>query len=151
MSNAVTGALTILSVILEIPFLLVGDKLYKKLSIFKWMWIGLVLTGLRFIGISIAKTPLTLTLSLLPCVFILISFEFYPTIYLSQIVSKELAGTAQNVYQTVTYGLARIVGALFGGMLAELFGIAMVFRAGGILLLFAAAVTFVPLCRKMTE
>ena len=151
MNNAVTGALTIISVVLEIPFLLVGDKLYKRFSIFKWLWIGLLLTAVRFIALSYAKTPLFIMLSLLPCVFIMISFEFYPSIYLSRTVSRELAGSAQNVYQTVTYGAARIAGALLGGMLAERIGIALVFRAGGFLLLFAAAVTFIPLCRKMTE
>lgn len=149
MSNALTGALTILSVILEIPFLLVGDRLYPKLSIFKWMWLGLFITGVRFIGLSYATTPLTLTLSLLLCVFILVCFEFFPAIYLSRNVSKELSGTAQNVYQTVSYGVARIVGALLGGMLAECFGIAMVFRMGGVMLLLAAAATFVPLWHKM--
>ena len=151
MSNALTGALTIMSVILEIPFLLIGDKLYKKLSLFKWMWLGLFLTALRFIALSYARTALTIMLSLLLCVFILACYEFFPAIYLSQTVSKELLGTAQNVYQTVSYGVARIVGAMLGGILAEHIGIALVFRFGGFLLLAAAAFTFLPLWHKSAE
>ena len=151
MSNALTGALTIMSVILEIPFLLIGDKLYKKLSIFKWMWLGLFLTALRFIALSYARTAMTIMLSLLLCVFILACYEFFPAIYLSQTVSKELLGTAQNIYQTVSYGVARIVGAMLGGILAERIGIALVFRWGGFLLLAAAAFTFLPLWKKSDE
>jgi len=148
MSNAVTGVITILSVILEIPFLLVGDKLYKKLPIFKWMWIGLLLNALRFVGMSYARTPAAMIATLLPSVFMLASFEFFPAIYLSTAVPKELAGTAQNVYQTVTYGVARIAGAMLGGTLADRIGIDGVFFYGGVMLLFVSAASFIPIWKK---
>ncbi|MBR5289161.1 MAG: MFS transporter [Clostridia bacterium] len=147
MSNAVTGLITILSVFLEIPFLLVGDRLYKKLPIFKWMWIGLLLNALRFVGMSYARTPLAMIVTLLPCVFLLASFEFFPAIYLSTAMPKELSGTAQNVYQTVTYGVARIAGAMLGGILADAIGIDGVFFYGGMLLLIVSAATFFPIWR----
>ena len=59
--------------------------------------------------------------------------------------------SAQSVLQMTSFGLARIVGASVGGAMAEAIGIGMVFRLGGFMLLAAAAVTFVPLCRRLED
>lgn len=149
MSNELTGVITILSVILEIPFLMVGDKLYKKLTFWQWLWIGMLLNGIRFFGLSCTTSPVAIIVIQILSVSHLACYEFFPTIFLSTSVDKELASTAQTVYQTVAYGAGRIVGTLLGGVLADAIGIASVFRAGGVLLIAAAVLTFVPLCRRM--
>ncbi len=151
MSTAVAGVITVLSVIFEIPFLLVGDRLYKKLTIFQWMWLGLLLNALRFVGIALTRSPVVMAIILLPTVFLMICFEFCPAIFLSTAVSKELTGTALSVYQSIGYGIARIVGAMLGGILADRIGIAAVFFWGGSLLVAASALTFVPLWLRRGE
>lgn len=83
MSNELTGVVTILSVIMEIPFLLVGDKLYKKLTFWQWLWIGLLLCGVRYLGLSWATTPAAIIAIQLLSVFLLACYEFFPAIYLS--------------------------------------------------------------------
>ena len=147
-SNALTGLITTLAVSLEIPFLLFGDKLMKKLSIWKWMWIGLIVNGLRFVVLSIVRTPVLIVLSQIPSVFLLACFEFFPAIYLNKAVNKELRGTVQNTYTLIAFGASRIVGSLLGGFIADATSIPTVFAINGALLLLAAVVFFVPLRRR---
>ena len=147
-SNALTGLITMLAVSLEVPFLLFGDKLMKKLSIWKWMWIGLIVNGLRFVVLSIVRTPVLIVLSQIPSVFLLACFEFFPAIYLNKAVDKELRGTVQNTYTLIAFGASRIVGSLLGGFIADATSIPTVFAINGALLLLAAVVFFVPLRRR---
>lgn len=150
-SNEITGVITMLTMVMEIPFLYFGDRLYRRMSIFKWMWLGLAISGLRFAALSFARAPMVILLTQLPSVALFGCFEFFPVIWLGQRMDKEISSTAQSVLQMTSFGLARIVGASVGGAMAEAIGIGMVFRLGGFMLLAAAAVTFVPLCKKMKE
>ena len=149
-SNAVTGVITTLTVVMEIPFLFFGDRFYRRMSIFKWMWLGLLVNGLRFAALSFAKAPALILLTQLPSVALFACFEFFPVIYLGETMSKELSSSAQSVLQMTSFGLARIVGASLGGAMAEVLGIGMVFRLGGFMLLAAAACAYVPLFRKLS-
>ena len=150
-SNGVTGVITTLTVVMEIPFLFFGDRLFSRMSIFKWMWLGLLVNGLRFFALSFAHTPVVILLTQLPSVALFACFEFFPALWIGQQVSREVSGSAQSVLQMTSFGLARIVGSSAGGALAELLGIGMVFRLSGALLLAAALITFIPLCKKLTD
>lgn len=144
-SNSLTGIITTLSVSLEIPFLIFGDKLMRKMSIWRWMWVGLIVNGVRFIALSIVKAPaLIVTVSILS-VAQLSCFEFFPAIYLSKAVSKELRGSAQNAYNLLACNTARIIGTLAGGVIANATSIATVFGMCGCLLLAASVVMAAPL------
>lgn len=139
--NSVTGIITTLTVVMEIPFLIFfGDRIFKKLTIIQWMWLGLIINGLRFVALSYVRSPLVILLTQLPSVALFACFEFFPVLYLKEIVGKEVLSTAQSVFQMTSFGLARIVGASAGGMLAQALGIAPVFRMGGVMLLVCAAV-----------
>lgn len=147
-SNSLIGVITTLSVIMEIPFLFFGDKLFKKMPIWKWMWVGLVITGLRFAALSYARSPLIILLTQLPSVAMFACFEFFPAIYLSGAVDKELLGSAQNVYQVVAFGVSRILATLIGGAISEAVGLGMVFRGVGVMLLLAAALGYMPMWKR---
>jgi len=150
-SNGVTGVITTLTVVLEIPFLFFGDRLFKRMSIFKWMWLGLLVNGLRFVALSFARAPMLILLTQLPSVALFACFEFFPALWIGQQVSHEVSSSAQSVLQMTSFGLARIVGASAGGAMAEMLGIGPVFRLGGAMLLAAALITFIPLCKRMTD
>lgn len=147
-SNATTGIITTLCVILELPFLFFGDKLMKKASIWRWMWIGLILNAVRFLGLSMVKTPVLIVVFGILSVGLMACFEFFPAIYLNKAVAKELRGTVQNTYNMIAFGVSRIVGTLIGGQIADHTGIATVFGAQGVILLIAAIVMAVPLHRR---
>lgn len=150
-SNGVTGVITTLTVALEIPFLFFGDRLFGRMSIFKWMWLGLLVNGLRFFALSFARAPMLILLTQLPSVALFACFEFFPVLYLGRLVDKEVSSSAQSVLQMTSFGLARIVGASAGGAMAEVLGIGPVFRLGGAMLLAAALITFIPMCKRMTD
>jgi len=147
-SNATTGIITMLSVSLEVPFLFFGDKLMKKMSIWRWMWIGLIINAVRFLGLSVVKTPALIVTFGILSVGLMACFEFFPAIYLNKAVQKELRGTVQNTYTLVAFGISRIVGTLIGGQIAQATSIATVFGINGCMLLIVAIVTAVPLYRR---
>ena len=147
MGNTLTGFITTLGVILEIPFLLVSDRLMKRLSIWRWMTIGLVVGAVRFILLSVVRAPALIVLAQMLSIAHLACFEFYPAIYLGRTVSRELQASAQSVYQMTSFGVARIVGSLAGGVLADAFGIPAVYGMCGALMLISA-IAFYPAMQK---
>lgn len=147
-SNSTTGVITMMTVILEVPFLFFGDRLMKKMSIWRWMWIGLIINAVRFLGLSVAKTPVFIIMFGVLSVGLMACFEFFPAIYLNKAVPKELRGTVQNTYTMIAFGVSRIVGSLAGGVIADFTGISTVFAIDGFMLLIAAVVMAVPLNRR---
>lgn len=147
-SNTLTGVITVLSVSLEIPFLMFGDRLMRKMSIWKWMWIGLFINALRYLLLSVVRAPALIIFSQVFSVAHLACFEFFPAIHLSKAVSKELSGSVQNTYNMIAFGASRIIGSLLGGLLADATSITTVFALNGCLLLIAALVMTIPLNRR---
>ena len=144
-----TGMITTLVVVLEIPFLIFcGDRIYNRMPILKWMWLGMLITGVRFVALSYVTNPVIILLTQLPAVALFACIEFFPVLYLSRSVDKEVLSTAQSVLQMVSFGLARIVGTSVGGFLAEMMSLGEVFRLNGWMLVAAAAVLFYPLVKK---
>lgn len=146
--NAVTGVITMLSVALEIPFLLFGDRIMKRHAVWTWMTIGLLLGAVRFFLLSAVRTPVMIVLAQMLSISHLACFEFIPFIYLGRVTRRELLGSVQSVYQMISFGVARIVGALLGGLIADAAGIPTVFALCGALLLCTAAALYAPMRRQ---
>ena len=145
--NAVTGVITTLSVILEIPFLLFGDRIMKRFPVWTWLIIGLCFGAVRFFLMSVVRTPVLIVLTQMLSISHLACFEFIPFVYLGRVTQRELLGSVQSVYQMISFGIARIVGALLGGFIADAAGIPTVFGICGALLLATAVVSFAPMRR----
>ena len=147
-SNALTGLISTLSVSLEIPFLLFADKLMEKLPVWKWMWIGLVGSAVRFLLLSVVRAPALIVIAQLFSVFQLSCFEFFPYVYLGRIAQKEMLSTVQATYQMIAFGVSRIMGSLVGGFIADAAGIPVVFAINGCIMLVAAIALYAPLHRQ---
>lgn len=145
LGNTVTGIINTLSVILEIPFLLVADRITKRLSIWNWMIIGLLIGTVRFALLSVLRSPVAIVLAQMLSISHLACFEFIPFMYLGRVTRRELQASAQSLYQMISFGIARIVGALLGGFIADATGIPFVYALWGGLML-ATAIAF---CRPM--
>ena len=74
-------------------------------------------------------------------------FEFLPFMYLGRVSRKELQASAQSLYQMISFGVARIVGALLGGFIADATGIPTVYALWGGLMLATAIVFYRPMRR----
>ncbi|MBQ4088506.1 MAG: MFS transporter [Clostridia bacterium] len=149
-SNQVASVITWVSVLLEIPLLFFSQKIMKLRSVWQWMMIGLVLTGIRWIGFWIsaqAGSWALLVIFQIPAVLVLATFEFFPSIYIGEIIAPELSSSAQTMLNLVMFGVARFTGSLIGGFISQKISMETMFLINGIILLIAAAV-FAPVCRK---
>lgn len=148
-SNTLVGVMYVLSVGMELPFLFFSGRLYKKLTVWQWLMLGMAVNAVRWIGIALTKNVLALLLLQLPGVTVLMCFEFFPALYLSERVAPQLLSTAQTTLNFVAFGVARVVGSLLGGVLSDVIGVGSVFGVCGLLLLAGIAVFYLP-ARRMS-
>lgn len=131
MSNSTVSLITFLSVMAEIPFLIFGDRLARKLSVWTWFLIGIAANGIRWLGIAFCTSPILLILFQLPGLTELACYDFFPSIYLNQRVPKELTSSAQSLITLTGFGAARVIGSLFGGFISDYTGIPALYAALG--------------------
>lgn len=151
MSNQATSIITLLAVILELPFLYFGDKLYEKTNIWNWLMIGMLFNGVRWLGLACSKTAVMNILFQLPGVTVLACFEFFPALYLNKRVSPELSGGAQSMLALVSFGAAKVIGSLVGGQICQFTGIPALFAFFGVWMLAGAVIFWLPTRRLIAE
>lgn len=149
--NTVTGLINTFSVILEIPFLIFGDRLMKRCSIWTWLLIGMGVGAVRFALLAVLRAPVWIVLVQMLSIAHLACFEFFPFIYLGRAARKELQASAQSLYQMMTFGFARIVASLVGGLVADAAGIPLVYALSGGLMAAAAVALYAPMKRRTRE
>lgn len=148
-SNTMTGVMLMVSVIMELPFLVFGDRLARKMSIWNWLLIGFALNAVRWIGLAVFTSVPMLMLFQFPAVSVMACFEFFPSLYINRRTPAELKGSAQNALMIMSFGISKIIGGLLGGFVSEWLGIPMVFGINGILLVVACVVLYRPTRRLM--
>ncbi len=149
-SNVMTSVISILSIVLEIPMLLLIDKIMKKRTVWQWLLIGFVLNGVRWLGLSLTENVWLILVCQIPAITVLGCFEYIPQQYINKIADDEQTGAAQSALNLVNFGLARVVGALIGGRISEWVGIQTVFGFNGVMLLVATLLLLIP-CRKLSK
>ena len=106
--------------------------------------------AVRFALIAVLRAPLPIVLVQMLSIAHLACFEFFPFIYMGRVARKELQASAQSLYQMVTFGFARIVASLAGGVIADAMGIPAVYALSGALMAVATVAFFAPM-RRMRE
>ena len=122
LSNTMTSVITWISVALEIPMLYFAQRMMRWRSIWQWVLIGYVVTGLRWLGFFLAarmNSAGMLIAAQIPAVTVLACFEFLPSLYLGSIVAPELSSSAQTILNLTSFGVARFFGGLLGGYQPE--------------------------------
>lgn len=145
--NAAVSLVVVLGIVLEIPFLLVADKLMRRFSVWTWMLVGLAITGLRWVALWRAASLPTLIACQIPSVVSMACAEYFPALYIHRRADAELKSSAQTLITLCCSGTGRVVGGLLGGLLADRMGIANGFLVSGALLLLTALAAFVPCLR----
>lgn len=149
--NTGTSIMLIVSVIMEIPFLIFADRLARRVSIWNWMIVGFVLNAVRWLGLALLTNVYLLLLVQIPGVSIMACFEFFPALYVNRRAENALKGSAQTALMIVNFGIAKVVGSLVGGFAAGAFGIPAVFAFNGVMLLVAALLFWRPTRRLIAE
>ncbi len=135
MDNATVSWITLLSVLAELPFLYFGDRIARWTNIWNWLLVGAIANGVRWLGLALSTSALPILLFQIPGVTVLACFEFFPALYLARRVAPELSGAAQSMLSLTTFGAARIVGSLLGGVICEFTGIPALMAFNGAALL----------------
>lgn len=148
--NGVTGIITVISVLLEIPFLMFSGRLYKKFSIWQWLAAGLLLNSFRWLVLGFADNVPMIIIANIPTVSVLASFEFFPSVYLNEHTIPELKGSAQNMLFLFSGGLTKITGGFLEGYLCDHIGIPATFLLNGIMLAVIFVLFLIP-CIRFTE
>lgn len=152
-SNRISSIITWLSVVLEIPMLFFSTKLLHFKGVWGWMRIGYLVNGLRWVGFFVAARmgswPILL-LAQIPAVTAAACLEFFPQLYVGEIIAPELSSSAQSLISITIFGLGRIIGGLLGGFISQAIGLDTMYLTLGIILLAATTVVW-PICGKMAR
>ena len=151
MTNMASSVVTWIAVALEIPMLFFANKLYKRFGVWKWMLIGLIITGVRWLGFFLCArigSWQLLILFQLPSVTATACFEFFPQLYLGSVADPALTSSAQTMLNFTSFGVAKVIGGLLGGFISDRVGLSNMFGIYGVMLLAAAAV-FAPLIFRL--
>ena len=117
----------------EVPFLLVGDRLFRRLGVGRLLLVSAAAMTLRMllIGVSTNLTFVLLTQLLHGLCYIVMSFAMAK--FINLVVPDELKASGQMLLTVVGFGLARAAGAWISGLLVQQMGMrAPFFLAAGV-------------------
>lgn len=121
-NGSLLGMCYFISAVGEIPYLLLSDKLYEKLGAGKLMCISACVLTLRWIILALTDNVTVTLFSQLLHGWGFIVMTVSMAKHISRTVPAELQASGQMLLAIVSYGLARVVGNLGGGLLADTFG-----------------------------
>ena len=121
-SGTLLGWCYFISAMGEIPYLLLSDKLYEKLGAGKLMCISACVLTLRWIILATTDNVVVTLFSQLLHGWGFIVMTVSMAKHISRTVPAELQASGQMLLAMVSYGLARAIGNLGGGLLANAFG-----------------------------
>lgn len=106
----------------EVPFLLMGDRLFRRLGVGRLLLISAAAMALRMllIGVSTDLTFVLLTQLLHGLCYIVLSFAMAK--FVNLVVPDELKASGQMLLAVVGFGLARSAGAWISGLLVRSVG-----------------------------
>ena len=121
-TDALLGASYLISAASEVPYLLLCDRIYRRFGAKKPMCVAAGVMALRWLLLGRARSavPALLTQLLHGGGFIVLSVSMAK--YVSDQVAPELRTSGQMLLNMVSFGAARVIGNLGGGLLAECIG-----------------------------
>lgn len=149
MGNDTVSVITLLSVLPEVLFLIVENKLRRiphMNSVWKWIWLGMAVNAVRWLLLSVLKQPWQIIIvQLFTAVSVMSCLEFFPALWLARHVDKGLSSSAQSMLNVTSFGVAKLLGSLLGGVICEMTGIPFMFRVFGIMLTIGSIAFFIPM------
>jgi MFS transporter, PPP family, 3-phenylpropionic acid transporter len=139
--NSMLGWAMFISAICEVPFLLFANKILNKLGTKLTLVVSATVIAIRWLLLySVGNTYFILGISMLHG-FSFVVLTYCMATYINKEVPKELRASGQTTNGLISFGLSRILGSIFGGILSDMFGIRQVFLYVS-LLDFAAIAVF---------
>ncbi len=118
-TSALLGWCYLVSALSEVPFLLLADKLFDKLGAGKLMCISALALTVRWIILGTITNVMWVVASQVLHGWGFIVMTVSMSKYVSATVPEELRARGQMLLAVVGFGVARVVGSLGGGLLAN--------------------------------
>lgn len=147
-TDALLGLSYLISAASEVPYLLLCDRIYRRFGAARPMCVAAGIMALRWLllGLSRSAAGALLTQLLHGGGFIVLSVSMAK--YIADRVAPQLRTSGQMLLNMVSFGAARAVGNLGGGLLAQTLGRRETFFAGALLCAAALATFLALLFRK---
>lgn len=121
-SSTLLGLCYFLSALSELPFLLFSDKLFDRLGTGRLMLVSALILTLRFSILAMTQSlPLVIASQLLHGGGFIVMMVTMSK-YINAVVPNELKTGGQMLLSVVGFGIARVFGIVFGGMVSEITG-----------------------------
>ena len=121
-NSTLLGWCYFLSACCEVPFLVFSQRLFRKHGAGRLMCVSALVMGLRWLTLAVTHNPVVAMCSQMFHGFGFIVITVTSSLYIHAVVPPELQASGQMMLAVVSYGIARVVGNLGGGLLADLMG-----------------------------
>lgn len=121
------GIFWFISAIVEVPFLLLADRIIKKLGIHKTLLLAGVVMGVRWLLLFFVQGVAGAMLTSVLHSYSFIVVVYTMATYINKKVPLQLKSSGQNLYGLFGMGIPRILASFLGGMANDWIGIRPVF------------------------
>ena len=121
--QTVWGTNVFITVLGEIPFFLMFNKIFTKFGIKKLLLTGASLSVLRYLGLALStNAPLILTTGLITG-FSITVLTYCASVYIIENIQPEVKASAQTLMYAVAGGIPRVLAGFLGGVMTDIFGV----------------------------
>lgn len=149
-SSSLVGVLVFTCAIVEVPFLLVINKILKKLGIIKLLVAATMVSGLRWLLLYILTNPVLIILANLLHGFSFSSFTYCLVTYINENVPKSLRATGQTFNTLISAFFSKVVFGFLGGVASDVFGVNKIMLVSSVIT-FVASIVFGMLLAKLKD
>ncbi|MCI8387828.1 MAG: MFS transporter [Clostridiales bacterium] len=122
LSQQVWGINVFVTVLGEIPFFLMFNRLFKRIGIRSLLLISLVLVTLRYAGLAfLTNVPLLLLVGLVTG-FAVTVFTYCGSVYITEHVAPESKASANSLMYALGNGIPKVLAGVLGGRMTMSFG-----------------------------
>lgn len=144
---ALLGWSNLISALAEIPFLLLGDRVYRRFGAAPVIAAASAALGVRWLLVGLASSPAALLASQVLHGVGYIAVALSMALFLNEVAPEHLRASGQALFGCASFGVARVVGNALGALAAARVGEAGGFVCCAALCLLCAA-AFLPLRRR---
>ncbi len=126
-NSVLLGWCYFISAVAEIPYLLLSDRLFKKIGAGKLLCIAAVTLSARWIVLAVSTDYRVVMASQVLHGWGFIVITVAVSKYISMAVPRELRASGQMLLAVVSIGISRAIGNLGGGLLADAMGLQKVY------------------------
>lgn len=121
--QTVWGVNVFVTIIGEIPFFLMFNKIFSKFGIKKMLFFGIIITVIRYTALAMVTTAPTILITAVITGLSPTVLTYCGSVHIINNMNPEIQASAQTFMYAVGGGIPRVLAGVFGGMLTNAFGV----------------------------